>query len=275
VKATFAPAALSGGAATAVLTLEATDGAATGAHAITVRATGAGVGDATAALPLTVSAPAAPAVPAAGLDGVYVGLATNGLTGRVYEDYWTFFPDGRMMRKHPGEGLARPTDYDAVCRRFECGTYTVRGAELHVRWAFRGEEKVYDLDAVGGFAERGRVTRYRPLAPLTGLRLGARYAVVDTANDIVLTRIEFTPDGRFAEANLMTHTSWALLAPPGETRAPLRGGAGTYTVTRNTLELRYDGGPTAYFFLVVPPGYVADAVPEAVYINTALIRRER
>jgi hypothetical protein len=36
-------------------------------------------------LALTVSA--APAVPAARLDGVYAGLATDGLTGRVYEDY--------------------------------------------------------------------------------------------------------------------------------------------------------------------------------------------
>jgi hypothetical protein len=178
-----------------------------------------------------------------------------------------------MMRKHPSEGLARPTDYETVCARFECGTYEVRGTELHVRWAFEGREKVYDLGADGSFAERGRITRYRPLAPLTGLRLGTRYAVVDTVNDIVLTRVEFTAGGRFTETNLMTHTAWALLAPPGETRVPLRGGTGTYTITRNTLELRYDGGPTAYFFFVVPPGFAADAAPDAVYINTAHIRR--
>jgi hypothetical protein len=178
-----------------------------------------------------------------------------------------------MMRKHPSEGLARPTNYEAVCARFECGTYEVRGAVLYVRWAFEGREKVYDLDAAGSFAERGRITRYRPLAPLTGLRLGARYAVVDTVNDIVLARVEFTSDGRFTETNLMRHTSWALLAPPGETRVPLRGGVGTYAITRNTLELRYDGGPTAYFFFVIPPGLVADPTPDAVYINTAPIRR--
>jgi hypothetical protein len=83
--------------------------------------------------------------------------------------------------------------------------------------------------------------------------------------------VEFTDAGRFTEANLMSYTSWDKLAPPGETRVPLAGGAGTYRVTRNTLELRYDGGPTAYFFFVVPPGQIGSAVPNVVYVNTTHI----
>jgi hypothetical protein len=73
----------------------------------------------------------------------------------------------------------------------------------------------------------------------------------------------------------MVYTNWARLAAPGETRVPLPGGTGSYTVARNTLELRYDGGPTARFFIVVPPGALGSAVPDVVYVNTAPVNRVR
>jgi hypothetical protein len=62
----------------------------------------------------------------------------------------------------------------------------------------------------------------------------------------------------------MIYTNWARLAAPGETRVP-----------RHTLELRYDGGPTVRFFIVVPPGEIGNPVPDVVYVNTAPVRRER
>jgi hypothetical protein len=79
------------GASAGVLGLSVAAGVTTGARALTVRLAGPG-GEPTATTTLALTVAAAPAVPAARLDGVYLGLATNGVTGRIYDDYWTFFP---------------------------------------------------------------------------------------------------------------------------------------------------------------------------------------
>jgi hypothetical protein len=258
------------GASTVALGLRVAAGAATGGRSLTVRLAGpGGQPTATATLPLTVTAATAPA---AVLDGVYMGIAQNAATGLIYQDYWTFLPDGRMLRTHPTEGLDRPADHAAICRLVECATYTLDGTEMRIRRQ-GGAETVYDFDAAGSFAERGRSARYRPLAPLDGFRVSATYAVVEPARGRTLVSLALARDGRFTEEKLMDYTSWVRLAPPGETRVPLPGGSGTYTVTRNTLALRYDGGQTAYFFFVVPPGEMGNAVPNVVYINTAPINR--
>jgi hypothetical protein len=268
VTATFAPATLSVGAATSKLTLAAGAGAAPGTHAVTVRARGAGVGDATAVLPLTVTA----ATTSTGaLDGIYLGFRTN-FDGKQYQDYWTFLPDGTVMDADPDEGLDRPIDLALTCRRFPCGTYTRTGSELRIRWAQTTVDRVYDVDADGAFNERGKTQKYRPLAPLTGLRLDATFEELAAGGD-ALVRIRFTADGRFAEERLMHYTAWAQLGAPGEERVALPGGSGRYTVTRNTLAHAYDGGRTAYFTVVVPPGEIAKPVPDVIYINQARISR--
>jgi hypothetical protein len=210
---------------------------------------------------------------ASALDGVYLGLKQNGVDGAISDDYWTFFPDGRVMRYAPDEGLARPIDFARICAHNICGTYERTGDTLRIRWSGAASETVYDMDATGSFAEHGKVQRYRPLAPETGLQIAARYAVIDIVNDITLVRIDFLADGHFTEQNLMTHTFWVQLAPPGETRVALPGGSGTYSIIRNTLALHYDTGETAYFLFVVPPGESAKAIPGSVYINQAHIER--
>jgi hypothetical protein len=55
-------------------------------------------------------------------------------------------------------------------------------------------------------------------------------------------RLQLAADGRFEEERLTHYTAWAQLGAPGETRTALAGGRGRYTVERNTLALRYDGG---------------------------------
>ncbi|MGZ8411787.1 MAG: hypothetical protein ACXWZS_11230 [Gemmatirosa sp.] len=207
------------------------------------------------------------------MQGIYLGIRFN-IDGRPYQDYWTFFPDGRVMDADPYEGLARPVDLDFICRRHACGTYTRTGSTLRIRWA-DADERVYDVEADGAFHERRKTQRYRPLAPLDGMRLDARFAVLDTERDTALVSIRFSADGRFAEERLMRWTAWAQLGAPGETRAALAGGAGRYTIGRNTLALAYDGGRTAYFTIVVPPGEAGKPVPDAVYVNTARLERVR
>jgi hypothetical protein len=215
-------------------------------------------------------APAPGAAPAP--DGIYLGLRTN-FDGRVYQDYWTFFPDGRVVDADPDEGLGRPVDLARLCRRHACGTYARRGGELRIRWAEGADERVYDVDADGAFNERGRTQKYRPLAPLDGLRLDATFAVQAPESDTTLVRLRLTADGRFAEQGLMHYTAWAQLGAPGEGRVERPGGAGRYAVTRNTLALAYDGGQAAYFTVVVPPGEAGKPVPDVLYVNQARLPR--
>jgi hypothetical protein len=271
VAATFAPARLSGNASTSALTLAASSGAASGVHAVTVRARGVGMADATAAVALTVEK--APAT--AALDGIYLGFRESGATGKVYQDYWTFLPNGRVVDSDPYEGLNRPLRLEQLCQSFPCGTYTRSGNELRIRWAEGTVEKVYDLDASGALNERGKTQKYRPLDFLNGLRLDATFAEIDAETDSALVRIELSADGRFREESLMHYTAWAQLGAPGEQRAELAGGTGRYTIERNTLALQYEGGHAAYFTIVVPPGEIGKAVPDAIYINTARIERVR
>lgn len=70
----------------------------------------------------------------------------------------------------------------------------------------------------------------------------------------------------------MRYTQWAEHDP--ETRRPLvvDGGQGSYSIRRNTLELRYDNGPVARFLIVVPPGDRASP-PETVYVNESRLPR--
>ncbi len=207
------------------------------------------------------------------LDGVYMGLRQSGITGALYQDYWTFFPDGLVMDDYPTEGLDRPIDTDQGCKTFICGTYVQQGSTLLIHWQGDSEATVYDLDENGALQQRGKVQKYRPLLPLDGLRLDATYAVNDVENGTTIVEVRLTQEGRFAEKNLMRYTSWDLLGQVGETRVALPGGQGTYTIHRNTLTLHYDGGPTAYFFVVVPPGAANTPVPSVLYINTASLDR--
>jgi len=204
------------------------------------------------------------------MHGIYLGIRFN-LDGRGYQDYWTFLPNGSVVDSDPYEGLDRPLRLEQLCRAFPCGTYARDGGELRIRWGESTEDRVYDLDAQGAFNERGKTQKYRPLAPLNGLRLDATFGEVDEAGGGA--RLQLAADGRFEEERLMHYTAWAQLGAPGETRTALAGGRGRYTIERNTLALRYAGGQAAYFTIVVPPGEIGKPVPDVVYVNTARLAR--
>jgi hypothetical protein len=218
--------------------------------------------------------PPDPPVGADALDGIYMRYKQNGISGTFDWEYLTFFRDGRVMVHMPEEGLERfdRDDWDRACAHTFCGTYTRAGGVVTVRWD-DGDELVFDVEAGGALQRRGAAQSYRPTPPLDGLRLDGVYAQIDEVNDIELAWARFTADGRFEERNLMAHTQWVHFAPPGEEREALEGGSGTYTIRRNALELRYDGGPTAYFTIVVPPGNASNPGSSTLYVNNSQIPR--
>jgi len=269
VTASFSPAAMSGGETRSVLTMNANANAAPGTYQVTVTGSGAGVRAASTPLTLAVVAPAPGEVT---LDGIYLGFRVSGVNDTQYQDYWTFLPDGRVIDSDPYEGLHRPLRAEQLCAAFPCGTYTVTGNVLRIRWA-GGEPTVYDIDALGAFNKRGETQKYRPLEYLNGLRLDATFARFDTELNRTVVSLRLTADGRFVEQRLMHYTAWTEFGAPGEQRSELPGGAGTYTIQRNTLALQYDGGPAAYFTIVIPPGEIGKAVPDVIYVNAAPIER--
>jgi hypothetical protein len=225
------------------------------------------------ALTILLAAPAASQQPAR-LDGIYYGLRTNLVSGRVDQAYLTFLPDGRVSTDDPSEGLAPPVDYEQMCRYGRCGTYQVSGSEVRIRWR-QGEEEVYDRGAGGELKRRGRSQSYRPVSLLDGMQLEGEYAIVDPETGKAVVGIRFEPGGGFLENNLMGFTSWEMLARPGERRAALPLGYGRYTIRRNTLELRYENGPVARFVILIPPGEPQTPAARTIIINQARLPRVR
>jgi hypothetical protein len=209
------------------------------------------------------------------LDGIYYGLRTNLVTGRVGQAYLTFLPDGRVSTDDPAEGLAGPLDFERdLCRYGQCGTYQLRGSELRIRWR-GGDEEVYDRAASGELRRRGKAQSYRPVSPLDGMQLEGEFAIVDPETGKAVVGIRFEPGGGFLENNLMGYTNWEMLARPGERRVALPLGYGRYTIRRNTLELRYDNGPVARFVILIPPGEPQTPAARTIVINQTHLPRVR
>ena len=270
VVASFSPATVAGDVTQSVLTLTASTTAAPGTYQIPVAGSGAGVGAGSTSLTGAVFALAPAEIT---LDGIYLGFRVSGANDTQYQDYWTFLPDGRVIDSDPYEGLDRPLRAEQLCAAFPCGTYTVTGNVLRIRWADSDQPKVYDIDALGAFNERGKTQKYRPLEYLNGLRLDATFGRFDTELNRTVVNLRLTAGGRFVEERLMHYTAWTEFGAPGESRTELPGGAGTYTIARNTLALRYDGGRVAYFTIVIPPGEIEKDVPDVIYVNAAPIER--
>jgi hypothetical protein len=203
--------------------------------------------------------------PGTGIAGMYMGLRVN-FDGKQYSDYYTFLADGRAFRSTPDEGLARPVDWAAICAASECGTYSVSGNQL----AFQREGADIQLFSIGseGVLRKPQQTQgYRKMHQLDDVQLAASYGFVSAGDTIAA--ITFQADGRFRERGILAWTAWT---PPSGGAAPARG-AGMYSIIQSTLELRYDGGPTVYMVLAVPPGVAPSTTPESVYLRRTTLGR--
>lgn len=229
-----------------------------------------------------------------GLDGIYVAIRQDlDMSGgaplfRAREDVKAFFPDGRALFVAPYEGLASPYDWGQCADGAICGAQEGRGRRIHVKWnnGFNQvflrnpdgsiqEEQVWWEGHAPRTKERHNQVRYLRMEAADGLRLEGHYAVRDGGRELV--SITFGRDGSFVERNLIEPTN--LILPYGEQErrnARAAGnGSGSYSIRRNTLELRYGDGRVWRFLFFVPLGVRQGPQPERIAINRIELSRVR
>lgn len=247
------------------------------------------------AAPPTHSPPAGGRPPAGeGLDGIYIAVRQDlDMSGvaplfRAREDVKTFFPDGRALFVAPEEGLAFPYDWSQCSDGAVCGAQEVRGRRIHVKWnsGFNQvflrnpdgsiqEEQVWWEGHAPRTKERRNQVRYLRVGSADGLRLEGHYAVRDGGRELV--SVTFGRDGSFAESNLIEPTNLILPAAEQERRTALaaRSGSGSYSIRRNTLELRYSDGRVLRFLFFLPLDVREGPQPERIAINRIELNRVR
>ncbi|MBA4014056.1 MAG: hypothetical protein C0481_19510 [Phenylobacterium sp.] len=207
---------------------------------------------------------------AAGAEGVWYGLRSDGVSGKVKADHYTFLPDGRAFRRAPTEGLGIPVDMALECRYAECGTFESRGGEVIFRNATSGTSTQFALDEEGVLRKAAPKISYRRMHLLDG-PLNGTWGLFDPNGGPPVVSLTLRPDGSFKEEGLLRFSAWAALAPPGEDRSgrAVERGEGVYSVRRGTLELRYRGGTVARFFLATPPAVAPGASPPVLHLGGA------
>ena len=215
--------------------------------------------------------------PATGFEGVFYrgGVEFNPAGGRgeraARVDYLCFAPDGRAYNGHPSGGPAACFEADDP-HSSSYGRYTLSGDEIVITWNFdrllnrQHTQKLKRLS--GGKLEEAGAT-FHKLEPCDGLKLDGDYAM--TWADGSKTRVRFTKDGRFTEQGLKDCVNLDQLVYPDWPKLPASG-AGTYSIGRNTLEVKYDNdGPTRRMFFATPDD---PKDPKRISIANNLLERE-
>jgi hypothetical protein len=232
------------------------------------------------------------------LDGIWTGVRAD--AGVVNQYGYTlidpsarmtvFFPDGRALRHAPPDGFRGGVDWSRACDALAdylnpCGTYEVRGNEVHVRWAVgyrqvyrrQGDELVMLRHHWDDTAPRSRaieMVNLRRTPVVDGIRLEGRY--VNSVRPNVF--VTFTADGRFTEQGLVEPLLSAGHAPAERDRREalarrMPQGSGTYTIDRHTLELRYDNGVALQHLVYLSAFEARGPRPASVYIGNVPFRR--
>ena len=213
-----------------------------------------------------------------GLEGVFyrarIGFDPAGERGAVARrvDYLCFSPDGRAYNGHPSGG-------PAVCfenedpRSPSYGQYTIDGDAIVITWnhdPILHQQHTQKLKRLpDGKLTEGDDT-FDKFAACDGLKLDGAYAI--TWADGSKSVIRFTRDGRFSERGLKDCVNLDQLVYPDWPKLPDAGGEGTYTIGRNTLEVKYDNdGPTRRMLFTTPDD---PADPKKISIANNPLERE-
>jgi hypothetical protein len=171
-------------------------------------------------------------------------------------DFLCLMPDGRAYNGRPAGGPAACFERDADdLRSSSYGVYTLKGNDVVIKWNYdrtlnQQHTQKFKRRADGKLEEDGGGV-FHKFEPCDGLKLDGTYAI--TWGDDTKTRIRFTKDGRFTEEGLKTCANLEDFQNPDLPKLPERGGAGTYSIARNTLEVKYDnGGPSRRMFFFTP-----------------------
>jgi hypothetical protein len=168
-------------------------------------------------------------------------------------DYLCLAPDGRAYNGRPSGGPAACFEAEDA-RSPSYGRYTLRGDEIAITWNFdrllnRRHTQTLTRRADGKLTAEGGAVYHR-LEPCDGLKLDGTYS--RRWPDGSRSQIRFTRDGRFAEQGLKFCVADDNLVYPDWPKLPERGG-GTYSIARNTLEVKYDNdGPARRMFFTTP-----------------------
>ncbi|HEV2146054.1 MAG TPA: hypothetical protein VGR37_01415 [Longimicrobiaceae bacterium] len=216
-----------------------------------------------------------------GIEGIYEGVTRNlvapgpgspvasGITWTPGRDWMAFYPGGRVYLALPEEGLAVPLDWEKVCARSPawCATYEVVGDQVRIRWR-TGEQKVLRRDREGVLWTTDRLN-YNRLPRLDGMRLDGTYHVT-WKEEHKPVRLSFTRGGAFSERGLLDAVSWnsSDYSESAQRIRGIPGGAGTYDIRDNTLELRYRDGRVIRLVVYVAPGEARSERPGTLYVNS-------
>ena len=165
---------------------------------------------------------------------------------QVRTDYLCFSSDGHVFHGTPTGGPVEVFENPPDSPYF--GTYAVDGDAITIQY---GHDKVLNRRlthegrrVAGGVEVNG--TKYHAIPSCDGLTLDGTYSWKWGGGESV---IRFTRDGRFTARGLGDTTSDDELVHPDWPKMPARG-SGTYAIERNTLEVRFDNGPTRRIFFV-------------------------
>ncbi|QNE21552.1 hypothetical protein F1D05_31055 [Kribbella qitaiheensis] len=187
--------------------------------------------------------PTEPSEPAAGHATVlvYLGLKYSGdpnayLPG-TSNSYVTLYADGTVLRGLPAEG---PSGYEVSSRSVpDTGTFTSDGTTLEITWS-AGERVEVRPGQDGHFVMYG--TDYGLLDDLGGVTLSGTYRRASGGSG---GRISFRSGKRFTDTGITADTGLLTTENPR--------GSGKYSVTENTLLLRYDDGGRQSFSVYALP----------------------
>jgi hypothetical protein len=195
--------------------------------------------------PLAATAPTTgPAFEGVFYRGSVAFNAAGGRGERVQRvDYLCFAADGRAYNGNPSGGPAACFENEDP-RSPSYGRYTLNGDEIVIKWNKQENPQKLKRRPDGKLEQDGAT--FHPLASCDDLKLEGTYTV--TWADNSKTQIRFFKDGHFKATGLQDCVNLDQLVYPDWPKLPAAG-IGTYTIRRNTLEVKYDnGGPARRMF---------------------------
>jgi hypothetical protein len=179
----------------------------------------------------------------------------------VRKDYITFFPDGTVFWRLPGEGRDA---FDAAASRKafpeRWGRYKVVGDEVHIDGVERKTTIKAKREGDKIRLSDPRVT-YTPVPDCTNMKLEGDYRRHPTERGI-----RFGRDGKFRDEGVLSVLGEIQKNDGRLERDDGKGGSGTYVVRSNTLHLRYADGRRKKVAFHVFPTELAEPSPTHIHL---------
>lgn len=213
-----------------------------------------------------------------GFTGIYrmlrpkaLNINNSGYESGYYIEYITFLPGGKLYWALPPEGLLYFDE--SVAQRADAGdwgSYVFKGNEIHV---LRGPDKTKYVITRNGERLNNPPSlgkgSFRPVPNCDGLKLEGNYRRHES--EPVIT---FTTDGKFQDGGVFGYFGTRARLNGSIYQDDGKGGAGSYIIEQNTLELRYTDGRVKHFpFLAFPENLAMKPAVESFLIHNDRLER--